>query len=76
MGNQARNRVGGGKSVAWNLPTPVPTWITWFVRIGLAVLNRFRDSEQKKAKDLSFISFLHWAIVKRRHFDVFDDEHL
>jgi hypothetical protein len=75
MANQARNRIGGGKSVAWNLPTPVPTWITWFVRTGLAVLNHFRDSEQKKAKDLSFISFLHWAIVKRRHFDVFDDGH-
>ncbi|SRR6266851_2545920 len=73
MANQARNHLGLGKSVAFVLPTPVPTWITWFVRTGLWILNRFRDSEQKKAKDLSFISFLHWAIAKRRHFDVFDD---
>jgi hypothetical protein len=74
MANEARNHRGSGNSVAWNLPTPVPTWISWFVCAGLAFLNHFRDSEQKTAKDLSFISFLHWTIVKRRHFEAFNDD--
>ena len=72
MANQARNQHGLGKSIAFVLPTPVPTWATWFVRAGLWVLNWLRDFEQKTAKELSFISFLHWSIVKRSHFDVFD----
>jgi hypothetical protein len=74
MANQVRNHRGLGNSVAWCLPTPVPTWISWFVCLGLRVLNHFRDSEQKTAKDLSFISFLHWAIVKRRHFEAFNED--
>jgi len=73
MANQARNHLGLGKSVAFVLPTPVPRWASWLVRTGLCILNRFRDTEQATAKNLSFISFLHWAIVKRRHFDVFND---
>jgi hypothetical protein len=72
MANQARNHLGLGKSIAFVLPTPVPRWATWFVRTGLCILNRFRDTQQKTAKELSFISFLHWAIVKRKHFDVFN----
>jgi hypothetical protein len=71
MANQARNHLGLGKSVAFVLPTPVPRWISGFVRLGLYVLNRFLDANQKGAKELSFISFLHWAIVKREHFDAF-----
>jgi hypothetical protein len=74
MANQVRNRSGLGESKAWNLPTPVPTGISWFVRAGLWVLNLFRASEQKIARDLSFISFLHWSIVKRRHFDAFNKD--
>jgi hypothetical protein len=62
-----------GKSVAFVLPTPVPTWATWFVRAGLSLLNAHRDTEQITAKELSFISFLHWATVKRDQFRIFDE---
>src|SRR5215467_1805464 len=74
MANQARNQRGLGKSVAWNLPTPVPRWISWFVSLGLRLLNHYRDSEQRIAKDLSFIAFLHWTIVKRQHFEAFNED--
>jgi hypothetical protein len=72
MGDRVRNGRGWGKSVAFVLPTPVPTWAAGLVSTGLTVLNRCRETEQVIAKQLSFISFLHWAVVKRAQFHVFD----
>lgn len=50
------------------LPTPVSPRTSWAVRVALSYLNRQRENAQTTAKRLSFIPFLHWAIVKRRHF--------
>lgn len=73
MADQVRNFRGLGKSSAFVLPTPAPTWASGLVRLGLGLLNKFRESEQVAAKQLSFISFLHWAVVRRSQFAIFDE---
>ena len=73
MADQVRNRRGLGKSSAFVLPTPVPTWASGLVSRGLRLLNRLRETEQVTAKQLSFISFLHWTVVRRSQFAIFDE---
>jgi len=74
MADQVRNWRGLGKSASFNLPTPIPTWASWLVSKGLWLLNWARSTEQVEARQLSFISFLHWSVVKREHFRRFDDK--
>jgi hypothetical protein len=73
MADQVRNYRGLGKSLAFVLPTPMPTWAGGLVSMGLRLLNRLRDTEQVVAKQLSFISFLHWSVVRRSQFATFDE---
>jgi hypothetical protein len=67
-----RGRTHGGKalakSTAFVLPTPVSPRASWFVQIGLRILNAHRDTAQLTARQLSFIPFLHWSVVKRARF--------
>jgi hypothetical protein len=73
MANQVRSFRGLGKSSAFVLPTPLPTWASGLVSRGLRLLNSLRETEQVVAKQLSFISFLHWAVVRREQFKIFDE---
>jgi hypothetical protein len=67
MANRARTHGGKAlaKATAFVLPTPVSPRVSGLVHFALRYLNRHRDTEQNTARLLSFIPFLHWAIVKR-----------
>ena len=45
---------------------------TWAVRLLLWFFNRF-ESTQQTAKDLAFLPFVHWVVVKRNQFPRVED---
>lgn len=45
---------------------------TWVVRLLLWFFNRF-ESTQQTAKDLAFLPFVHWVIVRRNQFPCVED---
>ena len=67
MADRARNQYGLGKSVTFNVITPMTRVGTCVVRLLLSIFGRF-PSTQETAKQLSFLSFVHWVVVKRNAF--------
>src|SRR5215467_9031291 len=67
MADRARNQYGLGKSVTFNVITPMTRVGTCVVRLSLSIFGRF-PSTQETAKQLSFLSFVHWVVVKRNAF--------
>ena len=73
MADQARNEDGLGKAVTFNVITPMTRFGTWVVLL----LLRFFDyvpSTQDAAKQLSFLPFVHWVVVKRDQFPHVDKD--
>ena len=73
MADQARNEDGLGKAVTFNVITPMTRFGTWVVLL----LLRFFDyvpSTQDSAKQLSFLPFVHWVVVKRDQFPHVDKD--
>ena len=71
MADRARNQQGLGKAVALNVITPMTRLGTWAVKFLMWIFNHF-PSTQKTAKDLAFLPFLHWVVVKRNQFPRID----
>ncbi len=72
MADQARNEDGLG-AVTFNVITPMTRFGTWVVLL----LLRFFDyvpSTQDSAKQLSFLPFVHWVVVKRDQFPHVDND--
>lgn len=67
MSNFARNEYGLGKSVTFNVITPMSRVGTWIVERLLSFFDK-RRATQQTAKDLSFLPFVHWVVVKRNQF--------
>jgi hypothetical protein len=67
MSNFARNQYGLGKAVTFNVITPMSRVGTWIVERLLSVFDKRRTTQQT-AKDLSFLPFVHWVVVKRNQF--------
>src|SRR5215468_5249411 len=67
MADRARNQYGLGKSVTFNVITPMTRFGTCAVRLLLMYFDRTK-STQKTAKQLSFLPFLHWVVVRRNAF--------
>jgi hypothetical protein len=72
MADRARNQYGLGKAVTFNVLTPMTRWGAWVVRFILWFFDRFKWT-QITAKDLAFLPFVHWVIVKRNWFPRLDD---
>jgi hypothetical protein len=72
MADRARNQHGLGKAVTFNVLTPMTRWGALVVGVLLWVLDRF-EGTQKTAKQLAFLPFVHWVIVKRNRFPHLDD---
>jgi hypothetical protein len=72
VADQARNQRGLGKAVAFNVITPMTRFGTWVVRILLCFFDRFKWTQQT-AKNLAFLPFVHWVVVKRNQFPRVED---
>jgi hypothetical protein len=72
MADRARNQRGLGKAVTFNVLTPMTRWGAFVVGVILWILDRF-ERTQKTAKQLAFLPFVHWVIVKRNRFPRLDD---
>ncbi|MGY3616227.1 hypothetical protein [Bradyrhizobium sp. USDA 10063] len=67
MADRARNQYGLGKAVTFNVITPmtrVGTFVVWAL---LFIFDRVK-STQATAKELAFLPFVHWVIVRRDSF--------
>lgn len=62
MADQARDATGLGKAVTFNVITPMKPWTTWIVKALLWYFDIFKWT-QITAKELSFLSFVHWVVV-------------
>ena len=71
MSNFARNRDGLGKAVTFNVITPMKRGGTCIVRILLWVFDTFKWT-QETAKQLAFLPFVHWVVIKRNQFPHID----
>lgn len=71
MADRSRNQHGLGKSVTFNVITPMHPLTTGIVRILLWFFDRFKIT-QKTAKQLSFLPFVHWVVVSRKQFPRLD----
>lgn len=71
MADRSRNQHGLGKSVTFNVITPMNPMTTWIVRLLLKIFDVFKGT-QATAKRLSFLPFVHWVVVSRRQFPVLD----
>ena len=67
MSNFARNKYGLGKAVTFNVITPMSRAGTRIVKALLTFFDR-REQTQKTAKELSFLPFVHWVVIKRDEF--------
>ena len=67
MTDRARNQYGLGKSVTFNVITPMTRFGTCVVRFLLFFFDSIK-STQETAKQLSFLPFVHWVVVKRNAF--------
>lgn len=63
----ARNHDGVGKAFTFNVITPMTRFGTWVVTVLLWYFDTFKSS-QETAKELSFLPFVHWVVVKRDKF--------
>jgi hypothetical protein len=72
MADRARNQHGLGKAVTFNVLTPMTRWGTFLVGLMLLFLDRVKRT-QTTAKQLAFLPFVHWVIVKRNRFPRLDD---
>ena len=72
MADRARNQRGSGKAVTFNVLTPMTRWGSLVVGVILWILDRFKRT-QKTAKQLAFLPFVHWVIVRRNRFPRLDD---
>jgi hypothetical protein len=73
MGDRARNRDGFGRAVTFNVITPMGRLGTRVVRILLWYFDRNKGT-QDTARQLSFLPFVHWVIVKRDQFPHVDQK--
>jgi hypothetical protein len=64
MADRARNQYGLGKAVTFNVITPMTRFGTLVVGALLFIFDRFK-STQVTAKELAFLPFVHWVVVKR-----------
>jgi len=71
VADRARNQYGLGKAVTFNVITPMTRVGTWIVRAVLFYFDR-RKSTQQTAKDISFLPFVHWVVVRRNQFPRLD----
>jgi hypothetical protein len=67
MADRSRNQHGLGKSVTFNVITPMSPWTTWIVRFWLWFFDVFKIT-QRTAERLSFLPFVHWVVVSRKGF--------
>ena len=67
MSNFARNEYGLGKAVTFNVITPMSRAGTRLVKVLLTIFD-WRKQTQKTAKELSFLPFVHWVVIKRDEF--------
>ena len=67
MSNFARNEYGLGKAVTFNVITPMSRAGTRLVKALLTIFD-WRKQTQKTAKELSFLPFVHWVVIKRDEF--------
>ena len=67
MADFARNHDGLGKAVTFNVITPMNRFGTWVVSFWLWFFDTFK-SNQDTAKNLAFLPFVHWVVVKRDKF--------
>ena len=67
MADRARNALGLGKAVTFNVVTPMTRFGTWVVRLLLWYFDRVKSS-QDTAKALSFLPFVHWVVIERNKF--------
>ncbi len=67
MADRACNQAGLGKAVTFNVITPMTRLGTWVVRALLWYFDRWKSTQQT-AKDLAFLPFVHWVIVRRDQF--------
>jgi hypothetical protein len=72
MADRARNQYGLGKAVTFNVITPMTRFGTFVVWALLVIFDRFK-STQVTAKELAFLPFVHWVIVKRDSFPKVSD---
>jgi hypothetical protein len=72
MSDRARNRYGLGKAVTFNVITPMTRFGTWVVALLLWIFDHFK-STQTTAKELAFLPFVHWVIVRRDRFPRLND---
>ena len=72
MADRARNQYGLGKAVTFNVITPMTRFGTFVVGVLLFIFDRFK-STQVTAKELAFLPFVHWVIVKRDSFPRLND---
>ena len=67
MADRARNQYGLGKAVTFNVITPMTRIGTFIVGLLLTFFDRAKWT-QVTAKELAFLPFVHWVIVKRDSF--------
>jgi hypothetical protein len=72
MADRARNQYGLGKAVTFNVITPMTRFGTLVVGALLFIFDRFK-STQVTAKELAFLPFVHWVVVKRGSFPRVND---
>src|SRR5882724_11839810 len=71
MSNFARNRFGSGKAVTFNVITPMTRVGASIVKVLLWFFDTIK-STQETAKQLSFLPFVHWVVIKRNQFPHID----
>jgi hypothetical protein len=72
MADRARNQYGLGKAVTFNVITPMTRFGALVVGALLFIFDRFK-STQVTAKELAFLPFVHWVVVKRDRFPRISD---
>jgi hypothetical protein len=71
MANSARNQDGLGKAFTFNVITPMTRVGTRIAKVLLWFFDT-RKWTQQTAKQLSFLPFVHWVVVKRNQFPHLD----
>ena len=71
MADFARNEHGLAKAVTFNVITPMGSFGAWFVTKLLWYFDKVKTTQQT-AKDLAFLQFVHWVVVRRDQFPRLD----
>ncbi len=71
MADFARNSDGLAKAVTFNVITPMGRLGALFVTALLYFFDKFKSTQQT-AKDLAFLPFVHWVVVRRDRFPCVD----